>query len=140
MTLLGGYDQSTFAADITALRSAYAAMDSAGTGLTLARGQRNELQDEIYAILKSYRLALPTFFAKDSPLVTTLPRLTPLPGHTPDPVTLSGDRDAATEMANLTWTESDDADLDRCEIRMSPGPTYSTKTIVLSAASKPAYR
>lgn len=126
VTLLGGYDQATFAADVAALKSAYGTLDASGTDLNITRGQRNALQDEIYEILKNYRQALPTFFAKDDPLVTTLPRLSPLPGHTPDPVTLSGEWDPSTEMANLTWTESTDTSLARYEIRMSPGPTYST--------------
>lgn len=127
ITLLGAYDQATFAVDIAALKSAYGTLDTAGTNLAITRGQRNKLQDEIYEILKSYRLALPTFFAKDDPLVTTLPRLSPLPGHTPDPVTLSGQWDPGAEMANLSWTESTDSSLARYEIRMSPGPNYLTE-------------
>lgn len=127
ITLLGGYGEETFESDLEDLQDAYSVLNQADTGLTVTRAERNELQSQLYEIMKSYRLVLPTFFAKDSPLVTTLPRLTPLPGHTPDPVTVSGAWDPGTVMANLTWTASNDADLARYEIRMSPGPTYSTE-------------
>lgn len=127
VTLLGGYTQTTFGSDIEVLKEAYGVLNKADTDLTVTRGERNQLQDQLYEMMKSYRLALPTFFAKDNPLVETLPRLTPLPGHTPDPVTVSGAWDPATELANLSWTASDDPDLERYEVRMSPGATYSTE-------------
>lgn len=127
ITLLGGYAQATFGADINVLVEAYGTLNKADTDLAVVRGERNELQNQLYEAMKSYRQALPTFFAKDSALVESLPRLTPLPGHTPAPVTVSGSWDPATQMASLTWTESTDADLLRYEVRMSPGPTYSTE-------------
>lgn len=127
VTLLGGYDQATFATDLTALQAAYSVLNRADQDLKVARSERNELQDEIYAMLKSYRLALPTFFAKDSPIVESLPRLTPLPGHTPDAVTLTGEWDAAANAASLSWTESTEATLAQYEVRMSPGSNYSTE-------------
>lgn len=36
------------------------------------------------------RVVLPTYFAPDSPIVASLPRLTPEPGATPTPAVLTG--------------------------------------------------
>lgn len=126
VTLLGGYTQAAFAADIAALKAAYATLNAAETKLKVTREERNDIQDEIYAVLKSYRQVLPTFFAKTHALVESLPRLTPLPGATPAAVTAEAVWDATLEQARITWTASSDPDLFQYEVRFSPGPVYST--------------
>lgn len=126
VTLLGGYDQATFATDAQNLKAAFSTLNAADTTLRVTREERNVLQDQIYAVLKSYRLVVPTLFAKDSAIVESMPRLSPLPGHTPEAVVLSGEWDAGTNQASFTWTASSEADLNEYEIRMSPGPTYSS--------------
>ncbi len=48
-------------------------------------------------------------------------RLTPLPGHTPDPVVLTGGWDVADAGAELSWTPSADPELEQYELRATPG-------------------
>ena len=127
LTLLGGYGQATLDTDLAALKTAYTALNSSETTLKVTRQERNQLQDAIYAILKSYRQVLPTFFPKDSALVASLPRLSPIPGSTPDAVTASGTWDAATQQARISWTASTESNLADYQVRFSSGPVYSTE-------------
>jgi len=125
LLLLGGYALATFSADLALLRTAYRTITSKEVDLRVKRGERQDLEDVIYPILKSYREAMPTFFAPDHALVVALPRLSPEPGSTPDPVSLTGVWNAPTTQGKLTWTESAEATLDHYEVRWSPGSSYS---------------
>ena len=125
-TLLEAYTQAMFATDLTALRTAYAALNTAGVTATVVRNERNSLQDEIYRLLKSYRIVLPTAFTRGHALTASLPRLTPLPGSTPAEVTVTVVWDAALEQARITWTATTSADLDHYDVRFCSGPNYST--------------
>lgn len=125
-TLLGAYTQAMFATDLTALKTAYAALNAADVAATVVRSERNSLQDEIYPLLKSYRIVLPTAFVRGHALIASLPRLTPLPGSTPAEVTVTVVWDTALEQARLTWTENTAADLDHYDVRFCSGSTYST--------------
>jgi hypothetical protein len=127
LTLLGAYVRATFATDITALNAAYTTYNSSGAGVTVVREERNDIQDEIYAILKKYRQAVPTYFAATHAIVESLPRLSPEPGSTPDAVTANGAWDVPQLKAKLTWTLSLEANLLRYEIRFCAGPNYSTE-------------
>lgn len=126
VTLLGGFDQATFGTDIATLRTAFTTLTTAENNLKFAREQRNDLQDEIYDILVKYRKALPTFFDKNHAIVQSLPRLTPLPGSTPDNVTLSGQWNDMTGQAEMSWTASSDPNLDHYDIRKTDGPVYDS--------------
>ncbi len=92
--------------------------------LSYERDKRNALQEEADEMLGRYRPTVESLFAPDSPLVASIPRLRPLPGHTPDAVSLSADWDVAETKARLTWTASTDASLASYQIRMSPSETY----------------
>lgn len=141
LVLLGAYPLATFSADLALLRTAYKTMTAREVDLRVKRGERQDLEDVIYPILKSYREAMPTFFAADHALVTTLPRLTPEPGSTPDAVSLTGVWNAATTQASLTWTENPAADVDHYEVRWSPGSSYSAEDEnVLGSVDKEAAR
>ena len=126
ITLLGAYTQTLFATDVAALKTAYVTSTAAGTVVTITLEERNDIQDEIYDILKNYRVALPTYFAKTHALVESLPLLTPVPGSTPDAVTVNGSWIVASLMAKLLWSLSTNANLLRYEIRFCAGPNYST--------------
>ncbi len=125
LTLLGAYTQALFVTDITAMKATYAALNAAGVAATVVRSERNSLQDEIYPLLKSYRIVLPTAFLRGHALVQSLPRLTPLPGSTPAEVTTTVVWDAALGQARVTWTASTAADLDHYDVRFCPGASYS---------------
>lgn len=63
----------------------------------------------------------------------SLPRLSPLPGHTPEPVALSAAWNAQSQQAEGSVEPSDDADLARYEIRAVPGPDGEAADEVLVA-------
>jgi len=128
VSLLGGYLVAAFLADVTALRTASTTLNIARSNTKIAIEERNDLQDAIYEILKNYRQVMPTLFAADHALVESLPRLTPEPGSTPDAVTANGSYNAALGMAEITFSESTDPNLQEYEIRFCSGPVYSTET------------
>ena len=141
LLLLGAYPLATFSADLVLLRTAYKTITAREVDLRVKRGERQDLEDVIYPILRSYREAMPTFFAAGHALVVALPRLTPEPGSTPDGVILTGVWDAPTTQGKLTWTENAVADVDHYEVRSSPGATYSAADeTVLGSVDKEAAR
>ena len=115
----------------------YFALETANSTLRLEREERNDLQDKIYPILKAYRQVQPTKFPEGSALTDSLPDLSPKPGSTPKPVTLTGVWDAAQVKAKLTWTASTDNALDSYELRAVPGPDYTTDDEVVVATFAP---
>ena len=126
VTLQGGFTQAMFVTAITALKTAYTALNAAGMNAKISLEERNDLQDSIYAVLKDYRSAMPTHFTKGHALIESLPDLTPAPGSTPDAVTLNGSWIVLSLMAKLLWTLSNHANLLRYEIRFCAGPNYSS--------------
>lgn len=136
-TLLSAYTQAMFVADITALKTAYATLNAADVAATVVRSERNNLQDEIYPLLKSYRVVLPTEFSRGHALIQSLPRLTPLPGSTPAEVSITVVWDSALQQARITWTASTSNDLDHYDVRFCPGANYLTddESIVTSVES-----
>jgi len=127
IVLLGAYTQAMFVADIAALNAAFTTYTTAGAKVAVAIEDRNDVQDVIYEMLKQYRQAVPTYFAKTHALVDSLPRLTPEPGSTPNAVTANGSWIVVSLMAKLLWTLSTHANLLRYEIRFCAGPNYSTE-------------
>ena len=105
---------------------AYKTLSDADLGLTLARQERNDLQEQIHPVLRDYRKALPTFFPEGHAIVESLPRLSPLPGSTPDAITASGVWDATEMKARITWTASGNVNLQEYQVRFVPGPVYIT--------------
>jgi hypothetical protein len=82
-----------------------------------------------------------TYFAANSPLVLSLPRLTPEPGSTPDAVLANGTWNTPTTQGKLTWDASTATDLDEYKVCWSPGPTYDVATeVVLASIAKTAPR
>ena len=131
LLLLGGYPVSDFTTALTALKTQFETVSKEEVLVTLKLAERNALQDEVYPLLKSYRQVLPTYFAAGSPLVASLPKLTPDPGSTPSPVLANGAWDVPTSQARLTWDASTVADLAEYEVRWSPGATYDASVEVV---------
>jgi hypothetical protein len=127
LLLLGGYPALEFDTALAALRVQFQTESKADYLVGFKIQERNALQNLVYPALKAYRLAVPTFFAADSPQVLTLPRLTPEAGSTPDPVTAAGVWNAPTTQGKITWTASTDPNLDRYEVRWAPGATYNSE-------------
>ena len=101
--LLDGYSLTTFDAARTELRTSYRTLSGLDVELNEKRELRNDRQDAIYAILKAYRLVVPTKFAASHALVESMPALTPGEGHTPDAVAADAVWDAPATKAKVTW-------------------------------------
>ena len=141
LLLLGGYPLADFTAALAALKTQFETVAKESLGVTLKIGDRNALQDLIYPVLKVYRVTVPTFFPAGSPLITSLPKLTPEPGSTPDAVLANGLWNAPTSQAKLTWDASTAPDLVEYEVRWSPGLTYdAANEVVLGNVAKTATR
>jgi hypothetical protein len=126
-----GYAVATFLTDLAALVQAYEDEEAAGQLLTLEREHRNDVQDLAYPIMRDYRTALLGSFAPEHALVASLPRLTPEPGATPDPVPLSGSYNSVAQEAVFTWPASTNPNLAKYQLRRCPGATYTTETEIV---------
>lgn len=124
LVLRDGTDIGTYQDILLQLDGIFRALSRAERTLKLEREERNDIQDRIYPILKQYRVAVPGYFAADSAIMESLPRLTPEAGHTPAAVNASIVWDAATSKARIEWEASTDADLANYQVRYSPGTVY----------------
>jgi hypothetical protein len=89
---------------------------------------RDEVYSRVAAELGKYRAAVLSLYGEESPFFLSVPRLYPLPGHTPDPVALTGFWDIDKEWAEFNWTASADPDLQHYVLRRSGSNPYSTAT------------
>ncbi len=136
LTLKGGLTQAQFASALAALQAAYADEQNQAQDVTLERGNRNQIQAEVYAILKAYREVVPKKLEDFPVLVETLPRLTPLPGHTPQAVNASAVFEAPNQ-AKVVYDASPDAMLHSYELRGNVGTDYSDEDAVVIATNAP---
>lgn len=128
LVLTGGYTVAMFNTDIAALKTTLTAITTSEQDTDRERDERDALYRAIRAQLVLYRQAVAGMFPEDHPHVTSLPRLDPLPGHTPDAVVLSGAWNVGTAMADLSWTASTDPDLEGYSVRRSGATPYDTTT------------
>lgn len=124
LLLAGGYTLASFNTNVTAMRAAFSASDQARQEALLAREERNALMGPFKARMVQYRRAVEGLFASGSPLIESLPLVSPPPGATPDPVVLSGLWDGAGVEADLSWTASADPDLKHYAVRACDPPRY----------------
>lgn len=122
--------QAAFATALEALLAQYRAEKRAAQNTGLARARRNLLQDRAYATMKAYREAVPVMLAAFPPLLETLPRLTPLPGHTPAPVAATATFEPPAG-AKVTYEPSADKTLHRYQLRGNAGPEYREEDAVV---------
>lgn len=137
LKLLGDYLLADFDTALANLRLKFQTESKADYLVGFKIEERNAIQKLVYPVLKAYRLAVPTFFAADSPQVLTLPKLTPDPGSTPDPVTATGVWNAPTTQGKITWTASTDANLEKYEVRWAPGTIYNSENEVVIGTVMP---
>ncbi|MFM8468714.1 MAG: class I SAM-dependent methyltransferase [Limisphaerales bacterium] len=105
--------------------------------LKLARSQRDALMRTIYEALKAYRLAVPARLPNNAPLLETLPKLTPDPGHTPDAVNASAVF-VAPDQFRVVYDASTDADLKEYQLRGNAGGTFKSEDAVVIATNGPS--
>jgi hypothetical protein len=135
--LLGnGTEQGGFASAVSTLQFAYADERKKGQDLTLARAKRDRSEDVAYQTMKAYREAVPGRLTAHPELMDTMPRLTPLPGHTPNAVNAS----AVFQAPNATrvvYDGSNDLMLERYELRGTVGDHYDEQDAVVIATHGP---
>lgn len=128
ITLLGAYTQAMFVADIALLNAAYTTYNAAVKKVEVVIEERNDIQDVIYEMLKQYRLAVPTYIAKENALLDSLPRLTPEPGSTPAAVTITVTWVPSMGKVKISFPASSSANIAHYSVRSCTGHTFSSDT------------
>lgn len=124
VTLPGGYELPAFQTDLAALKAAFTAHALADNAVKFARNRRNLTQDAIYPILKKYRVRVEAVFGEASAETASLPRLTPLPGHTPEPAVLEVVYNPVTEQADVVITFPEDESVTEVELLGTVGVEF----------------
>ena len=136
LVLGDGTDQGGFASAVSALCFAYAGLEDLEVDLRIARGNRNVTQTRAYAAMKMYREGAENKFVLHPELIETLPRLSPLPGHTPDAVNASAVLEG-TNQSKVVYDASTDSMLESYELRGSAGDDYNDEDAVVIATNAP---
>jgi hypothetical protein len=132
----GTMTAAEFAAAVASLQASYADELNEEQNVRLARAKRNRIQTGMYAVMKAYRENVPCKLAEFPELVETMPRLTPLPGHTPEPVTATATFEEP-DKSKIAYSESKDAALETYELRGSVGDRYDPENAVVIATHGP---
>ncbi len=122
--------QGAFASGIAALQFAYGDERTKAQDTGLARADRNRIQDETYAIMRAYRETVPDKMREFPTLVETMPRLTPLPGHTPAAVNASAIFEAPNS-SKVVYDASSDTMLQGYQLRGNVGEDYSDEDAIV---------
>ena len=103
------------------------ALEGATLALRIGRAERAVLEDRVRKVLVKYAQLVRARLAASHPLLNSLPRLNPLPGHTPKGVALTGIWDAARQAARLDWAESAEPTLAAYQVRMCRGGSFAKR-------------
>ena len=104
--------------------------------VSLARAKRDLIEDQAYDVMKIYREVVPGKLSAFPALVATLPRLSPVPGHTPEAVNASAIFEAP-DRTRVVYDESNDGLLHSYELRGNVGEDYSDEDAVVIATNLP---
>ncbi|MFN8221463.1 MAG: hypothetical protein U0S12_15175 [Fimbriimonadales bacterium] len=124
LTLVGGYTQANFATDVAAIRLAYGTWNDALQGALVAREARNALLKPLRDRMAQYRLAVQSKYAAGSPMLESLPALTPARGSTPPAAVLSGN--IVGDLITLSATVPSIPNLKHLSVRGCDGPRYNS--------------
>ena len=127
----GSYAQSAFNSALAGARTALDDLEEREQQLGLDIRNRNSVQDNIYPILKVYRLKIPAIFPAGHALVNSLPALTPTPGTTPAAPGLTMGWSAANGRAEGSGTASPTVAVTQHQLRASAGPLHDENTEVV---------
>ncbi|HVT11834.1 MAG TPA: hypothetical protein VHE55_06180 [Fimbriimonadaceae bacterium] len=125
LLLSGDFTQECFAAKVAILFDAYGKLEEAEHKAGQARDARDERFAPVYQRLKQYRLAVASALQPNSPLLKSLPSLTPPPEMLPEPVHLIGTWRPEFGRVAFEWTASPAEDLQNYSVRAHPGPRYA---------------
>ncbi len=136
MLLGDNTEQGVFASTLSALCFAFGDMESKEVLLQLARGERNVTLRKAYEVMKFYREVAPGKYALHPEMIETMPRLTPVPGHTPERVNASAVFEAPSQ-SKIVHDASTDSRLSHYELRGNAGDAYNEQDAVLIASHEP---
>ena len=122
-----GFGRADFLALVAEAELQKAALLRAVVDLRLARAERDAMGRRLRGILVQYVRAVTAQFGEHSHITESLPRLSPLAGHTPQRVLLTGAYDVETEAAQLEWGASVDPKVVAYQIRQCAGRHYNKK-------------
>ena len=121
---------------MSALQFDYADEDLKDQNVVLARARRDEIQDDAYTIMKAYRENVPGDLMSFPTLVETMPRLSPLPGHTPQAVNASAVFEAP-DQSKVVYNASADPMLAGYQLRGNVGTDFHDDDAVVIATNEP---
>lgn len=121
-----------FMASLNTLQTALAARAEAGVTLKIVRGNRDALMNRVRAALVSFRSAVMSKIAGNSSLIAALPRVTPEPGHTPEPVSASAVF-VPPDVAEVSHSESEDSDFKEYQLRGTAGEDGDAEDAIVLA-------
>jgi hypothetical protein len=137
VVLSDGTTQAVFATAVAAAQMHYDEIAAAEQAVDLERAERNLIQEKAYETMKQYRLAVPPRCAQHPALVSTLPRLTPEKGSTPEALEATAVvlPDGQIEVTHAAVTQ---AGIKRVALRGNVGTTYEEDDAVTYADHLPA--
>ncbi len=122
-----GLDRAGFTLLMQKLEDAREEQESAAFEVSALRVERDALEVRVRKVLGAYVRAVPALLAAEHPLLASVPRISPLPGHTPEPVAVQAEWLPEDQAGKISWAASEDAALDHYEVRWYPGETYDKK-------------
>ena len=132
----GTLDVGAYASLLSALQFDYATEVDKEQLVIIARAKRNRIQVRAYEVMKAYRENVPAKMAAFPELVDTMPRLSPLPGHTPEAVNASAILEGPNQ-SKVVYDASTDAMIESYQLRGNVGDDYSDEDAVVIATNAP---
>ena len=129
-------NQGAFASALSALIFGFWVMEKKELALAVTRGKRNVTQAKAYETMRQYREVATAKYKLHPEMVESLPRLTPLPGHTPARVNSSAVFEAPNQ-SKAIYDASTDAMISHYELRATAGGSYNDEDAVLVATNEP---
>ncbi len=123
----GVYGLADYEAQMAGLVAQFVAIEEALWARAVAVERRDALLGRVKEVLMALTRAVAGRLPPSHAMVVTMPALWPPPGHTPEPVVLSGAWDAVAGAARLTWEASADAMLSHYELYGCAGPEYDSE-------------
>jgi hypothetical protein len=136
LVLGDGTTQGAFASLISSLMFACSDLETKEVDLGIARGKRNVIQVRAYGAMLAYREGAVNNYALHPEMIESLPRLSPLPGHTPERVNASAVFESP-DQSKVVYDASTDPMLEGYQLRGNVGDEYSDEDAVVIATNVP---
>jgi len=122
--LPGDYTLQQFNAGVASLKVSFQIRDTADMQAKMRRDERDALLKPIYERMLQYRTAVVLHLPAGNPLLSSVPRLSPIPGTTPPGLVVAGVWNGGDNKAHLSWTASTFHDILKLQVRGCTGTTF----------------